>query len=353
MTEPLVHGQPKLVPVLANHRFDEARLSDYLRTRLPGFGGEIVVQQFQGGQSNPTYAINAAGHRYVLRKKPPGKLLPSAHAVEREFRVMSALSATDVPVPAMRLLIEDPDVIGTPFFLMDHIDGRVLIDVCLPSVARENRHAYYDELARVMAALHAVDPIAVGLGDFGRPTNYIARQIDRWSKQYLLSKPEDAPAMDRLMEWLPAHIPPDERTSVVHGDYRLGNMLFHLTEPRVLAVLDWELATLGHPLADLAYNCLYWQLPSAVGGIADVPTPGLPSQAEYLRMYERHSGKPLPDLGYYIVFSLFRWAAIAAGVYRRALDGNAADARGREAGEKYKLLAEVAWERVAASASVK
>ncbi|HKM64226.1 MAG TPA: phosphotransferase [Acidisphaera sp.] len=343
-------GQPILVPVLPNHRFDEARLADYLRPLLPGFDGEVVVRQFQGGQSNPTYAIDASGHRYVLRKKPPGKLLPSAHAVEREYQVMAALRDTSVPVPAMRLLCEDSAVIGTPFFVMDHVEGRVLTDVRLPSVPEAGRVAYYEEMARTMAALHAVDPNAVGLGGFGKPGGYVARQIDRWSKQYLLSKTEDVPAMDRLMEWLPAHLPAEERTGIVHGDFRLGNMLFHPTEPRVVAVLDWELATLGHPLADLAYNCLYWQLPAHAGGIADLTTPGLPSESEYVRMYERYSGHPVPDLGYFIVFSLFRWAAIAAGVYRRALDGNAADARGREAGEKYKLLAEVAWERAEAGA---
>jgi aminoglycoside phosphotransferase (APT) family kinase protein len=338
-------GAPVLVDVLPQHRLDERALADYLRPRLPGFEAPVVVRQFQGGQSNPTYAIAAGDYRYVLRKKPPGTLLPSAHAVEREYTAMAALTGSAVPVPTMRLLCEDAGVIGTPFFVMDHIEGRVFTDLTLADLPLAERAACYADLVRVMAALHAIDPAAVGLEGFGRPAGYVGRQLERWSKQYHAARLDKLPAMDALMGWLAARLPPDEHQGIVHGDFRLGNMIFHPTEPCIVAVLDWELATLGNPLAgDLAYTCLAWHLPAAIGGIADRPAPGVPAEADFIAAYARARGwESVPSLDFYIVFAMFRWAAIAAGVYRRALDGNAADARGLEAGGKYRLLAETAW----------
>ncbi len=333
-----------LVPPLANHVFDEARLAGYLTAELPGFAGPLAVRQFQGGQSNPTFHLHTPDADYVLRKKPPGTLLPSAHAVDREYRVQSALAGSAVPVAPMRLLCRDEGVIGTMFYVMDHVPGRVFADRTLRGVAPADRVAMYDDMNRVMAALHGVDWQAAGLEGFGRPQAYVARQIGRWSKQYVASRTGDVPEMDRLMAWLPAHAPAGDETAIAHGDFRLGNLIFHPAEPRVVAVLDWELSTLGHPLADLAYNCIPWRLPVSMEGLAGAEAPGVPSEAEYVAAYcERTERAGVPELDFFVVFSLFRWAAIAAGVYRRALDGNAADARALTIGEKYRTLAEVAW----------
>jgi aminoglycoside phosphotransferase (APT) family kinase protein len=244
----------------------------------------------------------------------------------------------------MRLLCRDEAVIGTMFYVMDHLRGRVFADRTLQGVPPADRAAMYDDMNRVMAALHQVDWQAAGLGGFGRPQGYVARQIDRWSRQYVASTPGDVPEMDRLMQWLPAHTPPADETSIAHGDYRLGNLIFHPTEPRVLAVLDWELATLGHPLADLAYNCIPWRLPVAIEGLIGADAPGIPDEASYVAAYCQRTGRPgVPELDFFVVFSLFRWAAIAAGVYRRALDGNAADARALDIGTKFRVLAEAGW----------
>jgi len=343
-------GSPVLVPVLANHRFDEAALVRYLTGHLPGFAGPCTIRQFQGGQSNPTFHLGTPGGQYVLRKKPPGKLLPSAHAVDREYRIMGALRDSDVPVPAVHLLCTDESVIGTALFVMDYREGRVFADRTLPGIDPTDRAAIYDDMGRVLARLHHVDWRAAGLEGFGRPEHYIARQIDRWSKQYAAARVDDVPAMDRLMAWLTAHAPVPDETAIAHGDYRLGNLIIHPTEPRVVAVLDWELATLGHPLADLAYSCLAWRLPPDLQGIAGLDVPGLPSEAKYVQSYCSRTGRAEPpNMEFFIAFSLFRWAAIAAGVYRRALDGTAADARGREAGGKFQGLAEAGW-RVAQAA---
>ncbi len=337
-------GQPILVPALENHRFDEARLTEYLTAELPGFVGPLEVRQFQGGQSNPTFHLHTPGGDYVLRKKPPGTLLPSAHAVDREYAVQSALAGTAVPVATMRLLCRDESVIGTMFYLMDHMPGRVFSDRTLQGVSPADRAAMYDDMNRVMAALHQVDWRAAGLEGFGRPQAYVARQIDRWTKQYVGSRMEDVPEMDRLMAWLPAHAPANDETAIAHGDFRLGNLIFHPTEPRVLAVLDWELSTLGHPLADLGYNCIPWRLPVAIEGLQGADAPGIPTEAEYVAAYCRRTGRDsVPELDFFVVFSLFRWAAIAAGVYRRALDGNAADARALTIGTKFRVLGEAAW----------
>lgn len=343
-------GAPVLVPVLPNHRFNEAALGRYLAGHLPGFAGPCVVRQFQGGQSNPTFHLDAASGQYVLRKKPPGTLLSSAHAVDREYCILGALRDSGVPVPAVHLLCDDEGVIGTMFFVMDYRPGRVFPDRTLPGMGPADRAAIYGDMGRVLARLHGVDWRRAGLEGFGRPENYIGRQIDRWSKQYAGARVGEAPAMDRLMAWLKAHAAVADETTIAHGDYRLGNLIIHPDEPRVVAVLDWELATLGHPLADLAYSCLAWRLPPELQGIGGLDVPGLPTEAEYVRAYCCLTGRAgVPELEFFVAFSLFRWAAIAAGVFRRALDGTAADARGREAGEKFQALAEHGW-RVARGA---
>lgn len=343
-----VDGVPELIQVLPNHRFDEQALAGYLREHLPGFAGDLVVRQFQGGQSNPTFHLAAGGGQYVLRKKPPGKLLPSAHAVDREYRVMRALAGSDVPVPRMHLLCTDENVIGQMFYLMDYVPGRVFAgDRTLPSCPPAERAVMYDDMNRVLAALHRVDWRAVGLEGFGRPEAYFARQIARWSKQYEASRTEDVPSMERLMRWLPEQKPPPDEAAIVHGDFRLGNLIYHATEPRIAAVLDWELATLGHPLADLGYNLLTYRLPASAGGVpeADMVARGLPSEAEYVASYCRRTGRAdVPALEFTVVFSIFRFAAIVAGVYRRALDGNAADARALTRGAMFREVADLAWQ---------
>jgi aminoglycoside phosphotransferase (APT) family kinase protein len=338
-----------IVAVRDAHRFDEARLAAYLRQNLDGCRGEITVRQFEGGQSNPTFLIEAAGRQWVLRKKPPGKLLPSAHMVEREYRVIRALAGTGVPVPAARLLCEDAELIGTPFYVMDFVAGRVFTDPLLPGLSSAERKGIYTSMAETLAKLHGVDWRAVGLGDYGRPENYVARQIARWSKQYEASKTGDVPAMDRLIEWLPAHIPPGEETTLVHGDFRLGNLIYHPTEPRVVAVLDWELSTLGHPLSDLAYNCMLFRLPPdlpTVRGFGDVDLAalGIPDERAYVATYVRDTGRdPAGTWAFFLAFSLFRYAAIVQGVYARALQGNAASATGEQLGRMAPRLAEIGW----------
>ena len=337
-------GEAILVPPLAAHRIDEARLAAYLAAEMPGFSGPLVVRQFQGGQSNPTYHLATPDGEYVLRKKPPGTLMHSAHAVDREYAVQSALMGTGVPVAPMRLLCRDESVIGTMFYVMDHVRGRVFADRTLRGVPPADRAAMYDDMNRVMAALHLVDWQAAGLANFGRPAAYVARQIDRWSRQYVAAEVGDVPEMDKLMAWLPAHAPAVDETAIAHGDFRLGNLIFHPSEPRVAAVLDWELSTLGHPLADLAYNCIPWRLPVAIEGLIGADALGIPAEADYVAAYcARTRREAVPELDFFVVFSLFRWAAIAAGVYRRALDGNAADARALDIGNKFRVLAEAGW----------
>ena len=344
-------GAPVLVPVLDNHRFDEAALARYLARRLPGFDGRgMVVRQFQGGQSNPTFHLQTPAGAYVLRKKPPGRLLPSAHAVEREFRVMQALAGSAVPVPAMRLLCEDAAVIGTSFFVMDHVRGRIFADRVMLAGSPAERRAVYEDLARVLAELHAVDWRAVGLGDFGRSEGYMERQVQRWARQWEAVKVEEMPEMDRLAAWLAARTRMvEEETAIAHGDYRLGNVILHPTEPRIVAVLDWELATLGHPLADLAYACLTYHVPpgpTGRGGVlgTDCAALGIPTEGEFVAAYSRAAGRPVPpELGVFLVFSMFRLASILAGVWRRALDGNAADPRGIGYRERYRGMAQAAW----------
>lgn len=336
-------------PVSSQHAFDEARLAAYLREHLEGFDGELRVEQFKGGQSNPTFRLSAGGRRYVLRRKPPGTLLPSAHAVEREYRVIRALAGTEVPVARAHLLCEDPTVIGTAFYVMDFVEGRVLWDPALPGFTPEERGALYDELNRVIAALHRVDPAAVGLADYGRPGHYVERQVARWTQQYRAAETERVEEADRLIEWLPRHLPPAGETRVVHGDYRLDNVIYHPHEPRIVAVLDWELSTLGDPLVDFAYHAMTWRMPPGDGrGLAgvDLPALGIPEETAYLRRYlERTGHAPVSDerWTYYLVFNLFRLVGILQGVKKRALQGNASSPRALEAGARVRPLAELAW----------
>ena len=330
------------------HPFDPAALAAYLAANVETFPGDLVVEQFQGGQSNPTYRVTAGERRYVLRRKPPGKLLPSAHAVEREFRVMSALAGSEVPVAKMYALCEDPTVIGTAFYLMEYVEGRVLWDPTLPGLTPAQRGAHYDELNRVIAALHRIDYGAAGLADYGKPGNYIERQIARWSKQYQAAAAERIPAMDRLIEWLPRHVPEGDETAIVHGDYRLDNVIFHPTEPRVLAVLDWELSTLGHPLSDFAYQVMAWRLaPEEFRGLkgCDFRALGIPTEDEYVAAYCRRTGRTaIPHWDVYLIFNMFRIAAILHGVLARALQGNAASRNAIETGSRARLVANIGWE---------
>ena len=333
--------------VRETHRFDVAALDRYMRGHVAGFRGPVTVRQFHGGQSNPTYYLASPGGKYVLRRKPPGKLLPSAHAVEREYRVITALGRTDVPVPRTYALCEDPAVIGTAFYIMEYVHGRLMVEPDLPGVTPAERARLFDEMNRVLALLHTVDVAAVGLSDFGRPGNYFERQIHRWTQQYRASETEKIEAMERLIEWLPGHVPADDQTTIVHGDYRSGNMLMHPTEPRVVAVLDWELSTLGHPLADLAYHCMPYRLgPGTLGGFVheDLAALGIPSEEAFLASYCRRVGRAaIADWEFYVAFSMFRLSAIAQGIMGRVIAGTANDARARERGERARPLAEAAW----------
>jgi aminoglycoside phosphotransferase (APT) family kinase protein len=334
-----------LIEVLPQHRFDEAALWRYLERHLPDFVGPAELLQFQGGQSNPTFLIRTPAKLFVLRKKPPGKLLPSAHLIEREYRILRALPQTDVPVPAARLLCEDPSVIGTAFYVMDHVEGRVMASVTLPQLSPSERRAIYTDYVRIGAALHAVDYQALGLADFGKPERYVARQLDRWTKQYFASKTEESADMNRLIEWLATHLPSEEEIAIVHGDFRIGNTIIHPTEPRIVAVLDWELATLGHPMSDLAYACMYYHLPAgagSTGGLSglDHAALGIPTEEEFVELYCRFSGRTrIEHWPFFLAFSCFRMAAITQGVYARALQGNAADRRAVGYGELAKRFA--------------
>ena len=340
-------------PVADAHRFDVGALERYMRANVEGFSGALAVEQFKGGQSNPTYRLTAGGKAYVMRRKPPGKLLPSAHAVDREYRVITALAGSDVPVPPTYALCTDESVTGSMFFLMDCVEGRVLWDPQLPGMPREERAAIFDEMNRVIAALHRVDYAAIGLADYGKPGNYFARQVDRWSRQYKASETEKIEAMDRLMEWLPQNIPASDETSIVHGDYRLDNMIFHATEPRILAVLDWELSTLGHPMADFSYHLMAWRLSSTeFRGLrgADLAALGIPGEGEYIDKYLQRAGTRHPptakDLAFCMAYNMFRAAAIFQGVMARALAGNAASAQAIEVGSRTRPMAELGWKQV-------
>ncbi len=329
------------------HRFDEDALAAYLEANVEDFAGPLTVKQFEGGQSNPTFQLITPNRKYVMRKQPPGELLPSAHQVDREYRVMHALWDTDVPVPRMYCLCEDTDVIGTKFYVMEMVEGRLFTETQLPTLTPAERKAIYLDLARVMALLHRVDVEAVGLSEFGRPGNYYERQIGRWSKQYVASKTEEIEAMDKLMDWLPENIPADTTTVVVHGDYRLGNVLIHPTEPRIVAVLDWELSTLGDPLADLGYLCQEYHGESYEDeglGNVDYASTGIPSEADFVAEYCKHAGRESIDNWlFYLVYNMFRSAAIIQGVYKRGLDGNASSAKALEYKDACRTRSERAW----------
>ncbi|NQY04104.1 MAG: phosphotransferase [Halieaceae bacterium] len=332
---------------MSTQNLDTSRLQDYLAEAVPGFSGTLSAEKFAGGQSNPTFKLSAGGRDYVLRRKPPGELLASAHAVDREFRVISALADTDVPVPQTYALCEDDSVIGSMFYVMEYLDGRVFWDPSLPEISdNDERTAIYDDMNRVLAALHMVDPDAVGLSDYGRPGNYFERQVSRWTKQYRASETEHSPAMERLIEWLPANMPADDGVSgLVHGDYRLDNVMFHPTEPRIIAVLDWELSTLGHPLADLAYQVMAWQLPGNGGmkGMAEIDRAafGIPSDEEYIARYCERTGRDgIDNWNFYLVFCFFRLAAILQGVKKRALIGTASSAEAEAKGAMVEPLAQ-------------
>ena len=344
-------------PVAESHRFDTQALEQYLHAHLAGFAGPLQVEQFKGGQSNPTYKLLTPGRAYVMRAKPGpvAKLLPSAHAIEREFRVMSALAGTGVPVARMHLLCEDESVIGRAFYVMEFVEGRVLWDQALPGLTPPQRGEVYDEMNRVIAALHSVDVAAAGLTDYGKPGNYFERQIGRWSKQYQASVTGPNPEMDRLIEWLPVNIPASARdeaeVSVVHGDFRLDNLMFHASEPRVIAVLDWELSTIGHPLADFSYHCMAWHIPPGtfrgIGGL-DHAALGIPAEQDYVRRYCERTGRADPqalmaDWDFYLAYNLFRIAAIAQGIAKRVENGTAASAQAQATGAAAPALARLAW----------
>jgi len=344
-------------PVSDQHAFDQSALSAWLQLHLPGFEGPMTVEMFKGGQSNPTYKLVTPQRAYVMRAKPGpvARLLPSAHAIEREYRVMSALRGTGVPVAQMHVLCEDESVIGRAFYVMECVNGRVLWDQSLPGMDRAGRTALYDEMNRVLAALHSVKPDEVGLDGYGKPGNYFERQIGRWSKQYVASITQPIPEMDRLMEWLPQAIPAMARdenlVSVVHGDYRLDNLMFHPTEPRVLAVLDWELSTLGHPLADFSYHCMSWHIPPGlfrgIGGL-DLAELGIPSEADYIARYCERTGFATPqqlqaDWNFYLAYNMFRLAAILQGIGKRVEAGTASSEQAVRSAAGARPMAEMAW----------
>jgi aminoglycoside phosphotransferase (APT) family kinase protein len=343
---------PETIPVREAHRFATGPLEDFLVAQ--GLGRLAGLRQMRGGQSNPTFLVVAGdGAEYVLRKQPPGKLLPSAHAVDREFRVLSALAGTEVPVPRAIAYCADAAVIGTPFYLMERLRGRVFWDPALPELPREARAGIYDGMNAALASLHRADWRALGLADYGRPGNYFGRQIERWSKQWAASKTRENPAIDRLAEWLPAHIPPSDQdldeTAICHGDFRLDNMIFHPEEPRVIGILDWELATLGHPLADLGYNCIpYNTSAEAYRGLLgrDLAALGIPDQDAYVERYRARTGRADGITPFHLAFALFRLAVILEGVLARARAGNASSADAEAKGSLGLLLAERGWELV-------
>jgi aminoglycoside phosphotransferase (APT) family kinase protein len=327
--------------VADRHRFDVVALERHLAENIEGFRGPLTVRAFKGGQSNPTYRLETPDRRYVLRRKPPGKLLPSAHAVDREYRVMTALRSTGVPVPTTRLLCTDDSVIGTWFYVMDCVEGRIFWENTLPGVEPDERRAIFLAMVDVLATLHRVDYRALGLEDFGKPGNYFARQIHRWTKQYRLSEGERIEAMERLIEWLPAHIPPGDESSIVHGDYKLDNMIFHATEPRLVAILDWELSTIGHPLGDLSYHCMQWR--NSFQGL-DLERHGIPTLEEYVDIYCRRTGRErIDNWNFYLAYNLFRGAGIAQGIAGRVRDGTAASAWAAEVSASVRPSAEAAW----------
>ena len=340
-------------PVEQRLRFDSVALERYLAAHIEGLRGPLQVEQFEGGQSNPTYRLTASGgSRFVLRRKPPGKLLPSAHAIDREFAITRALHPTGFPIARPRLLCNDERVIGTSFFVTDYVEGRVFWEQSLPELSKEVRAPIWHEMCRLIATLHKTDYRAIGIETFGKPGNYCERQIARWSKQYRASETERIQAMDNLIEWLPRNVPPQTSDSIVHGDFRLDNMIFHPTKPEILAVLDWELSTLGDPLADFAYHCLSWHVPPGhFRGIAglDIAALGLPTEQEHVTRYCQLTGRNGIDAAhwdFYIAYNLFRIAAILQGIMKRVVEGTAASTQALDAGRRAKPMAEIGWKYV-------
>ena len=347
-------------PVAKQHEFDIGALATWLATITGGDFGGMMVEQFKGGQSNPTFKLVTKDRSYVMRAKPgrAANLLPSAHMIEREYEVMTALGKTDIPVPKTIALCTDEAVIGRAFYVMEMVEGRVLWDPAMPGLSNAERAAIFDEMNAVMARLHQVDYAAIGLGSFGKPGNYLERQIGRWTKQYRASEIEKIDAMDRLIAWLPEHIPPGDETTVVHGDYRLDNLILHPTEPRILAILDWELSTLGHPLVDFAYHCMTWHVPpSAFRGLAglDLAALGIPEQPEYIAKYCQRTGRigtnrdgkaGIENFDYYLAYNMFRMAGILQGIMKRVVDGTAASEQAVAMGKAAKPIAELGWKIV-------
>ncbi len=342
------------MPVAAAQRFDEGALQRYLSAQAAGFVAPLAkVEQFRGGQSNPTFLLTAAdGGRYVLRRKPPGPLLPSAHAVDREFRVIGALHAADFPVARPVCLCTDEGVIGSMFYIMSYVPGRNFWDPTLPGMRPAERGAIYEAMNRVLVRLHSLDVAAVGLADYGKPGNYFVRQIGRWSKQYRASETERIESMEKLLAWLPANIPPGDETTLVHGDYRIDNMIFDAREPKVAAVVDWELSTLGHPLADLSYHVMLWRVEAGeIRGLRglDLPALGIPTEAEYVASYCRRTGRAGIEprvWEFCMAYNMFRIACIRQGILKRVLDGTAASRHAREAGGRARATSDLAWRQI-------
>jgi aminoglycoside phosphotransferase (APT) family kinase protein len=336
--------------VAAEHQINIGPLEDYLQQQVDGFSGPLTVKQFRGGQSNPTYLLESASGRYVMRRKPPGKLLKSAHAVDREFRVISALHKAGFPVPRPYVLCEDESVVGTMFFIMDFVEGRIFWELDLPASDPDERQAIYDNVNQTIADLHNFDYESIGLADYGKPGNYFSRQISRWSKQYRASEIDPIANMDRLIAWLPGNIPKDDTTSIVHGDFRLDNMIVHPVEPRVIAVLDWELSTIGHPLGDFTYHLMSWQMPEIGIGSAgllgkDLAALGIPGEQEYVDRYCQRTDRDdgVPDRDFYSAFNFFRIAAILQGIAGRVRDGTASSAHAAKSAKVVPSLAEMGW----------
>lgn len=345
-------------PVSDRMKVDLDALGAYLRDQVPGFCGDLQIEQFKGGQSNPTFKLTAGGQPYVLRTKPApaARLLPSAHAIDREFRVMDALSKAGFPAARQHALCLDESVIGRAFYLMEFVEGRVLWDQSLPGMTPAQRGAIYDEMNRVIAQLHSLDYKALGLESFGKPGNYFARQIDRWTKQYKAAETEHIPAMEALIDWLPKHIPDGEITRIVHGDFRLDNLIFHPTEPRILAVLDWELSTLGHPLADFSYHCMSWHIAPGlfrgIGGL-DLAALGIPAEDDYLARYSERTGIAIDkrDFRFYLAYNMFRMAGILQGIMKRHQDGTASSEQALRNGKAARPMAEMGWAHASGATS--
>jgi aminoglycoside phosphotransferase (APT) family kinase protein len=337
--------------VRAEHQIDVAVLEAYMASHVESFRGPLTVAQFKGGQSNPTYLLSAGSGRYVLRRKPPGRLLKSAHAVDREYRIISALYAADFPVPRPYVLCEDDEVVGTMFYIMEYVAGRIFWDLDLPGMSREDRSALYDDVNQTIARLHSFDFRGLGLEDYGRPGNYFERQISRWTGQYRASETVAVKSMDALIAWLPENIPGDDSASIVHGDFRLDNMIVHPARPRVVAVLDWELSTVGHPLADFTYHLMAWQMPEiGIGSTGllgkDLEALGIPDENSYTRMYCERTGRGdgIEHRDFYSAFNFFRLAAILQGIVGRVRDGTAASAHANEAAAAVQPLADLGWQ---------